>query len=427
MKIFILTHCIPYPLNAGGNISQFAILEKLQFHVDITLCFKIRTNEQLEFSEDLKKNLTNVTIVTFDERTKPLPNSKITRTKNRIKKLSHFFYTLNNSSQSNYNHNFTSKDEFDLSYRVTPCEPKSYEFCSFLSTFFNSNEFDIYQIEFYELVDLVHLFPNDKPKVFVHHEIRYQRLFTSAAASLKSNVYKNYIIQITKDFELRQLSQFSKIIIFSNNDLEILQKEISKEKLAAIPFPIRDISFNNVSINSINKLVFVGGEDHLPNAEGIKWFIDTCLSDIFERTKLPLYIVGKWSEAFIQQHASNSKIIFTGFVDDLVAFSKNSISISPIRIGSGIRTKILYAMACKSPVITTTIGVEGIDVKNSEHLMIADTPNDFINSVVNIYNNLSLANKLANSAYQFVFDNFRQDVIIEKRIALYRELIQYDK
>lgn len=422
MKIFILTHCIPYPLNAGGNISQFAILEKLQFQVDITLCFKIRTNEEWIAYEGLKAKLVNVNIVPFDERVKPLQISRLNRIKKLIKKVLNFIFTSNKDKTTNLS--FASQDDFDLNYRITPCEPKSYGFCAFLSTIFNAYEFDIYQIEFYELVDLVNLLPSNKATVFVHHEIRYQRLYTAIKTSLKNNDYKNYIIQIVKDFELRQLSKFSNIITFSKNDFDILLRDISNDKLTTIPFPVRDIAFDDFSVTSITKIVFVGGEEHWPNAEGIKWFLDYCFENIFEKTKLPLHIIGKWSEVFIKQYASDNKIIFPGFVDDLVVFSKDAISISPIRIGSGIRTKILYAMACKSPIVTTTIGVEGIDIKHNQHLMIADTPDDFVNSVVVVFTNLSTANKLANSAYQYVFENFRQDVIIEMRIDLYRKLIK---
>ncbi len=82
----------------------------------------------------------------------------------------------------------------------------------------------------------------------------------------------------------------------------------------------------------------------MPNYDAVKWYVENIAYDIYKETNLKTHIVGKWNEAQITSLSSEA-VVFEGFVEDLKLFSRKSLSISPVRIGSGIRTKILYAMA----------------------------------------------------------------------------------
>jgi glycosyltransferase involved in cell wall biosynthesis len=421
IKIFILTEHIPFPLNAGGNISQFAILEDLQFKVEITLCLTVFNIGDSMAVENLRNLLPAVSFEIIDCRP-PQARFKtlIQRVKKKLRPVTKI--VLDYIVQYKQSINKQSYDEFDVIYTTNPYHNKSFHFLNKLISILKKKDYDIYQIEFYGFIDLVNIFPVNKPKVFIHHEIKFQRLITSAQRSNKLKEYKDYIIEINKSFEVAQLLKYDKIITFSCHDKFILSKEVQLNKIESIPFPILQSAFNNHHIEKFDKLIFVGPESHLPNWEGLKWFLDNCFESIFIVHKLPLYIVGEWSESTKKLFSIKDKIIFTGFVQNLVTFSINSINISPINIGSGIRTKILYSMAGNCPVVSTSIGAEGLKVNHDEHILIADTVSEFIQAVNKLITNLDFARIITRNAYEYVWDNFRQEKIVEYRTSIYKRL-----
>ena len=111
------------------------------------------------------------------------------------------------------------------------------------------------------------------------------------------------------------------------------------------------------------------------------------------------------------------------FVENIKDICQNAISISPIRIGSGIRSKILYAMANKVLVVTTAKGVEGIPVVDSIHLRISDTEDGFVNCIQDLIDDFSLSKEIVRNAFEFVSLNYSQEIIVEQRMQFYHKLI----
>src|SRR6185437_13822916 len=126
--------------------------------------------------------------------------------------------------------------------------------------------------------------------------------------------------------------------------------------------------------------VFVGSMDWMPNSEGILWFVREVLPVI--RRRLPecsLTVVGrKPSEEILQLANDDPHITVTGTVPDVRPYLwQSSVSIVPLRIGGGTRLKIYEAMAARSPVVSTTIGAEGLTVSDGEDIRLADTSESF--------------------------------------------------
>jgi glycosyltransferase involved in cell wall biosynthesis len=97
----------------------------------------------------------------------------------------------------------------------------------------------------------------------------------------------------------------------------------------------------------------------------------------------------------------------TGRVDDVRPYIENAVAfIVPIRIGGGTRLKIYEAMAMEKPVISTTVGAEGLPVHDGAQLFIADNPKTFAEAVVKVLSDSELATRLGTSAAQFVRQNF---------------------
>ena len=131
--------------------------------------------------------------------------------------------------------------------------------------------------------------------------------------------------------------------------------------------------------------------------------------------KLPkdviLYVVGKYPEEMVNK-IDKTRISMLGYVDDIRSIVKSTeVYLSPIVFGTGIKTKIVEAMAMGLPVVTNKIGAEGLDVHNGEELFIADDPEDIVEAVLRLFGNASLRAGVGNRGRTFVQENHNWSVI----------------
>jgi glycosyltransferase involved in cell wall biosynthesis len=124
-----------------------------------------------------------------------------------------------------------------------------------------------------------------------------------------------------------------------------------------------------------NSLIFTGSMDWLPNEDAVRYFVSTILPVI--RSYLPdvtLTVVGREPSSWLRNLSQSDRgIQVTGRVDDVRPFINESAAyVVPIRIGGGTRLKIYEAMAMEMPMVSTSVGVEGLPVRHMDELLIAD-------------------------------------------------------
>ena len=187
--------------------------------------------------------------------------------------------------------------------------------------------------------------------------------------------------------------------------------------------PIRAEDFDFNYNFQLKKIVFTGNEYHLPNKYAVDWFIENVFRPYGENINLDFYITGKWFKETKQKYASNTRIKFAGYVKKINSFIKDSIMVVPVTIGSGIRTKILLAMAQGIPVISTRFGCQGLDVEHRKNIFIANTPDEFIHEISYIKNNRRETQKICNEARKLAKNGFNQEKLTRKRIKIYEEII----
>jgi glycosyltransferase involved in cell wall biosynthesis len=413
LHILIITPKVPFPLETGGNVAQFAVLEILQKQARVTVCMPVTTDEQFGHVKELEKLLPRVSFELIDLRAAEaaMQPSVIRKTLNVVK----------NSLKKRSAHAFP--DGFDHPKRLLPIQLKGPVFCKKILELISSRKVDIVQLEFFETLDLVHLVPASMPKIFVHHEIRFAEMMSSALTSSKEKSYTDYVVQNIKEVEFNLLSKFDRVIAFSQADKEILSERLN-DKVVNIPFPVleKDIAGSKPP-GKFNKLVFVGTENHYPNKEGLKWFIENCFEETWNEFHCPLYVVGKWSEETVHALGVKERIIFTGFVPDLKVVTADAIMVIPVRIGSGVRAKALHAMAGRIPIISTPMGVAGIEGKDGEHFIIANDKKGFADAIGKM-KTPGFAEKILDNASALVRKNYSQEHIVKQRMELYRGLIK---
>lgn len=417
MTLLIITPFIPYPFDSGGAVAQFAVLEELQHHCHITLCFPVFTQQQAAWAAALQNHLPRVTVRTLDHQQAAVPPSTLSRLAQGLRKL---LRRQKPESGGRFN-------ELDHPQFIRPAHI-NHNFFNRVSTVLHQAFFDIIQVEFFEFLELGLLLPSESAKVFVHHEIRFNRLQHAAKLEAAGNEsFNRFSVRRALINETAYLQCFDGVITFSSIDKAALQPFLTKP-ICVIPFPVLNKELiSNAVTTAPDKLSFIGGEDHNPNSEGIAWFLKEVFEQVWQKCKLPLYIIGRWRPETIQQYAQSGKVIFTGYLPDFTELVHTSVMVNPVRFGSGIRTKILYGMAKKAPVISTTVGAEGLPVSDGIHLLFANTPDQFVTAIEKIVSDSSLRAEITQNAYNLVQNRFSQQSIAKQRLQFYTDLVARKK
>jgi glycosyltransferase involved in cell wall biosynthesis len=164
-------------------------------------------------------------------------------------------------------------------------------------------------------------------------------------------------------------------------------------------------------------LVFAGSMDWLPNIDGLTYFVDEIFPLILERRpQCTLIIAGRRPAPKIQRLAERfPNITITGTVPDIRPYLwKSAVSIVPLRIGSGTRLKIYESMAARVPVVSTTIGAEGLEVNPPADIRLADSPRDFAGQCMELIEDSTLRSQVAEVGYQLVSTRFSWEQVTRK-------------
>jgi glycosyltransferase involved in cell wall biosynthesis len=175
-----------------------------------------------------------------------------------------------------------------------------------------------------------------------------------------------------------------------------------------------------------NKVVFVGSMDYHANIDAALYFAKNAWPLIRDRRPdLQFFIVGSRPSAEIVSLGGEPGITVTGTVADVRPFYHTAATVVvPLRVGSGTRLKVLEAMAAGAPVISTTLGVEGLSVKTGEHVFIVDSPSEMAELVARIDPQSTAWSQLAGNAREFVKANYDWSISGRVLRRLYAEQLE---
>lgn len=188
----------------------------------------------------------------------------------------------------------------------------------------------------------------------------------------------------TRERELAAYRAVDAVIVVTEDDEKLLIAEGGMPPLFLLPnvMPTR----TRKAQPNPNEMLFVGGFRHPPNKDGLTWFMDHVWADV--RRAVPdarLTIVGSNPPAEVFAFGERPGVEVAGFVPDMNPYlDRAAISIAPLRFGAGMKGKVVEAMASGLPVVTTSVGAQGIDAVSGEHMMIADDPVGFGLSLIGL-------------------------------------------
>lgn len=212
-------------------------------------------------------------------------------------------------------------------------------------------------------------------------------------------------------FERDTCREFDTVVAVSREDRDLMKQEYGLGAVYDIPTGVDTEYFKpsgTVKPKPFN-IVFTGSMDWLPNEDAMKYFTEQILPIIKKAVPaVTLTVVGRNPyPGLLELSHRDLSIDVTGRVDDVRPYIEAAAAyIVPLRIGGGTRLKIYEAMAMAKPLVSTTIGAEGLPVRNGEELMLADTPEAFAGAVVNLLQDQSLADRLGQRAAARVREAF---------------------
>lgn len=163
------------------------------------------------------------------------------------------------------------------------------------------------------------------------------------------------------------------------------------------------------------------------NEDGVEWFFNHIWPHLRERhPEVKFYIVGADPSPRIKKMVSHdSRVVVTGQVKDIDPYRNRArVLVSPVRLGSGMRTKVLEAMAFGLPVVSTSLGVAGIDAQTGVNCLVADTPELFLQSVDWLLSDRSLSARMARQALRLVKNKYDLEIGLERFEKILQSVIE---
>ncbi len=301
-----------------------------------------------------------------------------------------------------------------------------------LTKILKKSKFDIIHLESLFMtpyIGTIRRFSPKTPIVLRSHNLEYViwEKIARGTKNLVKRTYLNYLAKKLRDYEIRLLDEVSGIAAISEEDRQHFISLGVKNKSTAIPFGI-DLKNYTYSDNTSEPqpelaLFHLGAMDWGPNLEGILWFLDEVWPLIQKNfPQLKLYLAGRNMSAdlFLKEHKN---VVLVGEVDNAISFIRSkAIMIVPLLSGGGIRVKIIEGMALGKPIISTTLGAEGIHCINNKNILIADKPQQWVDAIAQLMNE-NTRNEIATAARNHVSQHFDNTKIIQNLISFYEELL----
>ena len=393
MKIIFLISQIPYPPDTGAKIRSFNLIRRLAERHEITLVTYADKNRELSKIEALRKYCKKVIVVRRSG--KPALYTLFTNI------FSVFPYTIDK---------YYSKD---MERRI--------------SELIKDGKYDLVHCDSLQMSLNLRSAAN-VPLVLTEHNVESQ-ILERCVLNEKNFLKKTYIklqTQKLSDYEISACRSFNRCITVSETDRFYLADNSGIDTISVVPNGVDCEYFRpqNARIKPY-RLVFTGSLDWLPNEDALVYFFN----DIYPALKrkvpgLNITVVGRNpSQKLLRIAEREPRIHITGSVNDVRPYiAESEIFIVPLRIGGGTRLKILEAMAMGKPVISTSIGAEGLDVEDGRNILLADMPEDFNRHIIELFQNNEKRSKLAKAGRKLVEEKYDWSKIAKELERAWRKV-----
>lgn len=305
---------------------------------------------------------------------------------------------------------------------------ESKEFIGKILTLLSRIDFDIIQIEDSHMSIYLDYLPEAVrlKTLLTFHDVNFHK--NEMMSRLEPKLARKLRIwlhgRLMRRWEPFQAQRFGHCITVSHSDKSLLLEANPSLKITVLPNGVDTHLYACLPYpENTGKLLFVGNMAYRPNIDAVTYFCRSIYPKIkTEYQEIEFWIVGKNPTPEVTSLEGDG-VHVTGQVDDLIPYYRDSIiCVVPLRAGGGTRLKILEAMALGRPVVTTTIGCEGLEVKNGEHLFIADTADLFAEYILRLLKEKQQWVETTRCARALSIDQYDWDMIARQHMQLYEDI-----
>ncbi len=368
MRVLLLTQVLPYPPDSGPKVKTYHVLKYLAQNHQVTLVSFVRDTDKPEYIQHLE---------TLCERVITVPIKRAP-----LRDLVFLGKSL-----------FTGQPWMML-------RDERPEMRAALQELSATTRFDVVHADQLNMAQYALPFTNSRKVLDLHNAlwILYRRM----AATLPLHNPMKYLLlrdwRLLKNYEGQMCRVFDAVTAVSDEDKQSLIEAGARSDIQVIPIAIDiDKQAYIQRAPSSPHIVHVGTMYWPANIDGIRWFLDQIYPIIKEQVpNVRCTLIGARPPQDIKdREQTDSSIKVTGYVDDPLPYLQDSsMMIVPLRAGGGMRVKILNAFAQGLPMVSTTVGCEGIHVTNNYDILVADTPQDFAQQTIRLLTDSNLNQQL---------------------------------
>jgi glycosyltransferase involved in cell wall biosynthesis len=244
--------------------------------------------------------------------------------------------------------------------------------------------------------------------IYFGHDLHYLREYRQYEIEKDPAILKS-----SNDWKKREFDLFNKadvIHVVGSYEQGILQQEFPNKPVRNIPVYIYDALKDSVNTDFKQRkdIIFVGGFGHPPNTDAVLWFAKEVFPSILDKyPDIKWYVVGSKVTDHVKALASDN-IIITGFISDEELsdlYAKCRLAIVPLRVGAGVKGKVIEAVYNRIPLITTSIGAEGLSLKENAFI-VSDGKDNMIRDINTLYENYEMLEQLSENSKAFIKNYF---------------------
>jgi len=392
MRILFLTQTFPLPVDSGGKFRSFCALKALGSRHEVKLLTFVRSEEDVSLIPELRRTCADIDVV-------PLHRGK-------GRQLADVLGNLVLGKSFIINRDYRSAMLDAVRKAVAEFAP------------------DVIHVDHLQMAQFVE-FGGSYRVVLDNHNV--EAMIIKRVSETSENRPMRWYARV----EWPKLQRYE-LEICRRSDLVLTVSEEDKMIFLGLDPTLTNLEYLPVGVDTehtppvdrirgSHNVLSIGTMFWPPNIESMLHFCRDILPLV--RTEIAdctVTIAGARPSAAIQALARDPAITVTGYVKDERAVAANcGVFIVPLRSGSGVRVKILNSLAMGLPIVSTSIGAEGLALESGEHLLIADTAADFAQAVVRILRDPELADRLGRNGRRLVCDKYSWESVGDQLLALY--------
>lgn len=398
MRILLLTQVVVYPADMGPKIKTLQVLKHLATHHTVVYCTFARNAQEIEAADALKGICSRVVAL-------PLIRSH--------------FNTIRFSIES-----LATGDSFLLR------RDHNRAMQAMVRQLIDEEQIEVIHVD---QLNMMHFVPSDWSGITIldaHNAL--WRVLERLYRGTHNPLLRWFLARerrLVRQSEGNACRRAEVVLAVSKQDKQALQEVAGP----SVPIEVVPIMIDVTTLELVwqarqpepMRLFTIGTLFWPPNSEGMLWWLSQGYTCLREACPEIIYdIIGARPPRALRRLALRySGVHLHGYVADPVPFWKQATALAvPLLSGGGVRVKILEAMAMGVPVISTSIGCEGLDVEDGRHVLIADTPMAFASACAKVLQDPALAQQLAKNARQLMLERYDTRVVLPALDATYQRL-----